>query len=492
MAETTKPQPDPIFHPMSGPLTGGDLAGDRFCPGVEKIGCGYDVINGSLADPEAVKKRLFDRGEELAPGSGDYSLLREHLGDVAGFSAIQPITVDSGETLAETGSSLSEVGEKLAGKMDISGKYGKFEGELEAAAQQTESSLSTNAISKHVGRYALYRLQMKTAANPRDLLLPQVRDMIDGTADFDPDQFFDDYGGYYIDGATFGGAIDFTAITNTLEFKSKISVSAALMASYDGALFGGDAKIEAETETAARLLQSSSKMMLRYAGGKPISALGSQAAFDDWLQSISRYVALIGFRPTDLRPVWSLAATPARAKELEQLFAEWAAGQGKGVPDTALIPLLAYKSLKPASSPRWYFKTNAGSGTHQNWSYRGNLNGVFVYPPNHPAQGMITLHRWHQPKVDGRFNGFYVAPAGKPRKSGDVDRGAIARVPSDNSGDYSAFEKVFSYKSPKNTVLCGRFYAAEGAVLSEIDGDLAGWVTESAAFNGFRPQAGFV
>jgi hypothetical protein len=131
-------------------------------------------------------------------------------------------------------------------------------------------------------------------------------------------------------GIVMGGALSQTTMTDQRQYNSSMAISIAAKASFDILVVSGAAGISSDKKSAAAEFQKHSESTYQAVGGEPTlraGAAGSKAKFDKWVASIPKDPALIDFTSSTwppLVPVWKLAETAARQKELKKAYESYA------------------------------------------------------------------------------------------------------------------------------------------------------------------------
>lgn len=346
---------DPARHL---PLTGSNAT---LVPGVEKIGCGYDVINGGFADDQALKPCLFDLGDRVeAADTPSYGAVAHLYPDAYGYQYVFPSTAPESTEVTKSGSSIREFQSNITASVSLEGDYAGFSGSVSAAAELNESRKTTSFFVQVNGCYTLYKLQLDYPGDHRDRLRPEIRDIIDTAKGRALTNFFDSYGGYYVSAMTMGGRLTYSSIVNTLELSNSREIEVKAKASYKAVVGSvtGEARAKARQEATA-FDENSVKIIQTKGGDIPSDMATRDGAFDDWKSTIEGRPAMIDFDMSSLRPVWDLVAedNDERREELKQAFFAYAEAHGVLFENPDLVPIYAMKSTA-GDKIRWFYTTN--------------------------------------------------------------------------------------------------------------------------------------
>ncbi|WP_420751930.1 MAC/perforin domain-containing protein [Rhodococcus sp. O3] len=294
-------------------------------PGIEFIGCGYDVF-GEYASPNAVVGDIFNFTKAKSftpyaykPGAKPWS--------VPAPVVVKPIGVSSHRT--RSGTSILEYSEEWKTDTGVGGGFLFFGGEAEATFASRKRYEVENYFTSVQFNQPLYSLRLDvTVAEARELLLPAFKEDLESGS---PDRLFATYGTHVLTGIVMGGALSQSTVTDQQQYNSSVAIDVAAKASFDIAVVRGSASISSEMKSAVSEFRKHSYVDYQAVGGDPTLRAGasdSKAKFDEWVASIPGDPAPIDFIPfaawPSLVPVWELATSAARRRKLKEAYKGYA------------------------------------------------------------------------------------------------------------------------------------------------------------------------
>lgn len=292
------------------------------------VGYSYDAT-GYYASPNSVKVEVFDTHKLISKGA----------------LALNSTQVSLQDNVV-TGSSISELTNKLAVKAEVSGGFGKFKAEANASFNMdyaksdkyeyaiTYLDLGVNTASfdvplgQLVGRYmteeAYEDINGETrmyASSRKDGLKNLIRD----------------YGTHVVVSAKLGGRVRYAMQVDISNITTAYDVEAYAKASYGGMFASGSASVDDKFKASYQQNKSSISTKLDVLGGdesisKKLGSLDgfNKANLDAWVQSCSQdNMALVGFYPGSLIPLYELVDQeeyPERYNELRNYMENGIAG----------------------------------------------------------------------------------------------------------------------------------------------------------------------
>lgn len=175
-----------------------------------------------------------------------------------------------------TGSTVSEISNQLAANVNVTGKYGKFNGELKSSFTMehvknsnyeyaiTYYNIETKTYSFEMGPYDIASKYMTTAA------YNAINGVSEDYATDNPDglkNLIEDYGTHVVLKARLGGRIRHSMEINVSEIKSEYDLEAFASAAYDGILVKADANVKDNFKKSYKDNQSEIKTKLEVIGG---------------------------------------------------------------------------------------------------------------------------------------------------------------------------------------------------------------------------------
>lgn len=284
------------------------------------VGYSYD-IKGEWASPNSVKVEIFDTKRLIKDGVENVNAAQVELSDY---------TV--------TGSTISEVSNKLTVKAGVEGSYGGFKGEANASfdmetsesstyeyastyfdVQKRRASLSKSAQSlifdymTDDAYNAINGLKVKTNRGMRNLY-PNTREGFQ--------RLISDFGTHVIVEAGLGGRLRRSLQVNTSEITSAYDVKAFAKASYDGVV-KADASVDEHFKQSYKENAKAISLTMSVLGGdeKLATKVGAEKTFnaenyEAWKESITKdNMALVNFSSESLVPLYELVDREAEGGE---------------------------------------------------------------------------------------------------------------------------------------------------------------------------------
>ena len=284
------------------------------------VGYSYD-ITGEWASPNSVKVEVFDTKRMIKDGVENVNAAQVELSDY---------TV--------TGSTISEVSNKLTVKAGVEGSYGGFKGEANASfdmetsesstyeyastyfdVQKRRASLSKSAQSlifdymTDDAYNAINGLKVKTNRGMRNLY-PNTREGFQ--------RLISDFGTHVIVEAGLGGRLRRSLQVNTSEITSAYDVKAFAKASYDGVV-KAEASVDEHFKQSYKENAKAISLTLSVLGGdeKLATKVGAEKTFtaenyEAWKESVTKdNMALVNFSENSLVPLYELVDREAEGGE---------------------------------------------------------------------------------------------------------------------------------------------------------------------------------
>ena len=284
------------------------------------VGYSYD-ITGEWASPNSVKVEVFDTKRMIKDGVENVNAAQVELSDY---------TV--------TGSTISEVSNKLTVKAGVEGSYGGFKGEANASfdmetsesstyeyastyfdVQKRRASLSKSAQSlifdymTDDAYNAINGLKVKTNRGMRNLY-PNTREGFQ--------RLISDFGTHVIVEAGLGGRLRRSLQVNTSEITSAYDVKAFAKASYDGVV-KAEASVDEHFKQSYKENAKAISLTMSVLGGDEELAtkVGAEKSFtaenyEAWKESVTKdNMALVNFSDDSLVPLYELVDREAEGGE---------------------------------------------------------------------------------------------------------------------------------------------------------------------------------
>lgn len=283
------------------------------------VGYSYDAT-GYYASPNSVKAEVFDTSKLISKGK-------------LGLNSPEVTKEDN----VVTGSSITELTNKLAVKAEANGGFGKFKAEAQA-------SFNMDYAKSNNYEYAIAYLDLAVYTASFDLTLGQLvgkymtdeaYEDINGETRMYASSRKDglknlirDYGTHVVMSATLGGRVRYSMQVDISNITTAYDVEAYAKASYSGMFGSGSASVDDKFKTSYEQNKSKIATKLDVLGGDEILSkkLGSldgfnKANLDAWVESCREdNMALVGFLPGSLVPLYELVDQeiyPERYNELK-------------------------------------------------------------------------------------------------------------------------------------------------------------------------------
>lgn len=284
------------------------------------VGYSYD-ITGEWASPNSVKVEVFDTKKMIKDGVEAVNTAQIELDDY---------TV--------TGSTVSEVSNKLTVKASVEGSFGGFKGEANASfdmdtsekttyeyastyfdVQKRRASLSKGAqtlIFDYMtddAYNAINGLKVKTNRGMRNIY---------GNTREGLQRLISDFGTHVVVKSILGGRLRRSLQVNTSEITTAYDVKAFAKASYDGVV-KAEASVDEEFKQSYKANSKSIRLSMSVLGGdeKLATRLGTESTFtaenyEAWKESVTENnMALVGFESDALVPLYELVDREATEED---------------------------------------------------------------------------------------------------------------------------------------------------------------------------------
>ena len=252
------------------------------------VGYSYDAIKGGYAEHNSIKKEIFDTKKLIESGV---------------FSVGSPNINYTEKSF--TGTTVAEVGYKMAQSMGIAGKQDNFQAEIENSLNLDVSANTSYEFALAYINMGIMDISSEISLDElkEDYMIPYVKKDINGLSDAYSSKnknwkrdLVRDYGSHVVLKSTLGGRIRFAMSANTANIKGSMDMNQMSTA----ALKSGDASA---TDTASQKLVASLKQNLAAAnlkiqveGGRESKAriaaadgLPDKSAIQDWKKELLGY-----------------------------------------------------------------------------------------------------------------------------------------------------------------------------------------------------------
>jgi hypothetical protein len=281
-------------------------------PGLEVIGCGYNVF-GMQAEPSCLKRPLLDPQKvqpSAAASVGGRTYQHYPITTVHALSGSRRSTVH--------GVTLSEHSQELSTRAGLSGGFLGFHAQAEVAVKTVESETYYSEFTDVCETIWLWDIMLNTG-NLRQYVLAEALQAIDT---WTPENLFDEFGLYFLTGIVIGGRINYVSSTDTFHIQSQTNIAMAAEASYLGFVTGS---VASSNQTSVSSFNQYSRTVLTTIGGDPTkggTSINDPAGYQAFKDSVGVAPVLVDFTlpstKQPLKPIWDLVdpATPARRDAL--------------------------------------------------------------------------------------------------------------------------------------------------------------------------------
>ena len=284
------------------------------------VGYSYD-ITGEWASPNSVKVEIFDTKQLITDGIESVNAAQVELSDY---------TV--------TGSTISEVSNKLTVKASVEGSYGGFKGEANASFDMETSESSTYEYASTY--FDVQKRRASLSKSPQSLIFDYMTDDAynainglkvktnRGMRNLYPNtregfqRLISDFGTHVIVEAGLGGRLRRSLQVNTSEITSAYDVKAFAKASYDGVV-KAEASVDEHFKQSYKENAKHIRLTMSVLGGDEALAtkLGDEKTFnaenyEAWKESVTKdNMALVNFSDHSLVPLYELVDREAEGGE---------------------------------------------------------------------------------------------------------------------------------------------------------------------------------
>lgn len=284
------------------------------------VGYSYD-ITGEWASPNSVKVEIFDTKQLITDGIESVNAAQVELSDY---------TV--------TGSTISEVSNKLTVKASVEGSYGGFKGEANASFDMETSESNTYEYASTY--FDVQKRRASLSKSPQSLIFDYMTDDAYSAINGLPvetkrgkrnlygntregfQRLISDFGTHVIVEAGLGGRLRRSLQVNTSEITSAYDVKAFAKASYDGVV-KAEASVDEHFKQSYKENAKAISLTMSVLGGDEELAtkVGDEKSFnaenyEAWKESVTKdNMALVNFSDHSLMPLYELVDREAEGGE---------------------------------------------------------------------------------------------------------------------------------------------------------------------------------
>lgn len=452
---------------------------DKLLPGVEIIGRGFDVINGTFALATSTKAQLFDIRDRIFPGDQNFpkralayeSCERLYGKGTYGLVEVEPTIGGEQSMYTWSGSLVSEVQKKVSGAARVDASFHGFSGEVEAMASASSTQSASSYFCQMLGRFPKYVLRLK----PRDtlwaLLLPEVQEALSKwpVEELHTD-FFPNCGGYYLHNAVIGGSVKYWAVRKKTSEQSDTAFETTMKASYKYGIGEASGSAHVKGEAHDKTFQENSENAIFARGGTTFPGYGTAGSVNKWIETILDAPELIDFDQGNgdgLRPVWSLIEDPARAELVKDAFHVYAKAHGRDFDtiDPEIVPLYGFADWKSHDLRRWFYSIDKDHDRSGAWTRRHKHLGVYKAKRPGLTQFLSVKTGYNRGVFSGTHDIYKIVKDKVPQGYELVSTFYAPTTPL--KGSLDNWQPVFEFTRNQKGEQCGKHY--------NTDKDVGAW-----------------
>ncbi|MBI9106556.1 MAG: RICIN domain-containing protein [Spirochaetales bacterium] len=291
-------------------------------PGESAIGYGYDVF-GEYASNASSKERVFDLS------GTQYNQFGYTIPEIIG---VNNMNLNKDYKVIE-GSSLKQYSYEMASSVGVGYDGLLFGGSVEARFGKSSTQSSSNyfyTISDVTQAWKVY-IKSSKLRDAGSYLTPEARIAINT---WSPSEVFEAFGTHVVVSAYFGGRMEMNLTQSFSSRKEAMSIGATVSASYGG--INATAEMDQSRGSVNEEMKKNIKILARGGNANYINNTTSvdNQQYNKWAKTIPDIAALVDFEDGSLMPIWELAETASRKRELEagfkQLLARYPIPEGNG------------------------------------------------------------------------------------------------------------------------------------------------------------------
>ena len=265
------------------------------------LGYGYDVF-GKYASPESVKDYcLFDMNK-IPKG---WLIKKE---------------ISSSDNYSTEGSSIQDYSQNLSAHVGLNYEGFLFKGGIQSDFSSASENKEEYYYFTEHGVVKNYRITFDERIDIKELKKYLQKDFAYDIEYMDATKLINTYGAFYIGAAYIGGRMDVASYTKVTSTTKTENISVQVKAKYKN--ISGDAGAEYRNSGSSN--NSNTTINIFTVGGdrQYTNSIPDNKAYSIWYKGIKGNDVLCDF-PKDqkpLRPIWELASTTARQKEIKEAF----------------------------------------------------------------------------------------------------------------------------------------------------------------------------
>lgn len=358
------------------------MAGNQFI-GSDIVGWSYNIFD-RYANNESKKKPLFDFGKE--------------------HRMVMLENISKHDIRTVTGSNSHQYTKSVATRlgMSYSSAFGLFKGSMQSNfGKKSMGNIDTSFVTLQDYIWK-YRISLDIRSEKRDIT--RLKKFMDPVAredinTMDPEKLFNIYGTHFITKAYIGGRADYHAtVENSSKFSQQdISVNVKL------AFKRFKSNLNVTHSKTNREISKNRKTKLTIIGGNSeyINNIHNNEQYKSWVSGIKKHPVLCDFERGSLSPIWKLADTYSRKKQLEQYFKK------TYILKFPLAKLVRYTNERPKWKPRngtCFFIKSKSSNRYF------DLAGMGYFTPDNNGEKVIL---WDNDRLSDRV--FCVEKSREPQ-----------------------------------------------------------------------------
>jgi hypothetical protein len=285
-------------------------------PGHNFLGKTYDVMTGSdTPHPDSFVADLINRRSlkwEDIFVSGEKYQAPEILSEAGGLhhGQLRIIESDSTENYAT----------QLNVNVEASASYGLFEASLHSCFNTSESRYSNRKFGSATDVYQTYSMSLIEPKQLRASMTESALELLDHA---DPADIISELGTHYIAGLIVGGRAQSSFTIDTSSYKSDMSVSATIKASYNYGIGKATGSVKTAFEKAkASWEQATRREVMLVGGDEKLARSFMNGKYDEWLESLKKTPAAVGFPGKGLVGIWHLAKDKQKSQAIKKAAIE--------------------------------------------------------------------------------------------------------------------------------------------------------------------------